>query len=218
MPMDYETRVRTVDRLVGERPSLYTCREAILQAAEHLIRCYTRGGTVFSCGNGGSAADSGHIVGELMKGFRRSRPINTALRESLARVDAAIGEGLAEMLQGALSAVDLTAQTALTTAFINDRSGDAVYAQQVVGYGSPEDLLIALSTSGNSTNIVYAAVAAQAVGMSVVGMTGSDGGKLAQYCDVTIRVPETDTAGVQELHLPVYHTLCSIAEEHFFPE
>lgn len=215
---DLQYRRRCVASLVERYPALEHCRAAVADSAELLIRCYSRSGTVLTCGNGGSAADAGHIVGELMKGFRHKRPISDGIAKRFSDGDADLAKGLIGSLQAPLPAIDLTAQAALITAFVNDRAAETVYAQQVLGYSSPENLLIAISTSGNSRNIVYAAFAARSLGLSVIGLTGRSGGDLSRWCDVCISVPADETAFVQELHLPVYHALCEIAEHHFFPD
>jgi len=161
-----------------------------------------------ACGNGGSAADADHIVGELMKGFFLKREIPEEEKE-------AIGE-MGAYLQGALPAIALTGHSALSTAFLNDVHPEMVFAQQVYGYGKPGDVLIALTTSGNSVNVLHAADVARAKGMKVIGMTGRDGGKLKSKCDCCIIVPANVTADIQEYHLPIYHTLCAMLEDHFF--
>lgn len=205
-----------VDSLMERQRDLAECRDSIIEACERLVRCYLREGMVLTCGNGGSASDSGHIVGELMKGFRKTRPLPIGIASTLERLDPRIAGTLLPALQQPLPAIDLTAQNALLTAFVNDQSPDAVFAQQVLAYSQPENVLIAMSTSGNSTNVVYAAFTAKALGLTTIGLTGKGGGELANWCDVLIAVPETDTAGVQELHLPIYHTLCTVVEAHFF--
>ena len=209
-------RIRTVDELILRYPVLKTCRNDVLNACERLIRCYLIGGMVLICGNGGSAADSGHIVGELVKGFRKRRSLSDTLATRLNSLDADLADILTSSLQMPLPAIDLTAHAALISALSNDQSAEAVYAQQVLAYAHPENLLVVLSTSGNSKNVVYAAFVAKSFGLTTIGLTGEGGGDLARWCDVTIAVPETDTAAVQELHLPVYHALCSAVEEHFF--
>ncbi len=168
------------------------------------------------CGNGGSASDSAHIVGELMKGFLSERKLSPDLSEPLLGGDVKMGEHIVEHLQIGLPAIDLTAQASLFTAFVNDCSADLVFAQQVAAYATEDDVFIGLSTSGNSSNVVYGVYTAKMLGAATIGMTGSKGGEMAKWCDALIAVPETTTAEVQELHLPVYHTLCAIVEEHFF--
>ena len=180
------------------------------------MECYENGGKLLIVGNGGSAADSEHIVGELMKGFVKHRPVDDAMRKALSEVDPARGAALAEKLQGGLPAIALTAHTALSTAFANDMDPVMCYAQQVHGYGKPGDVFLGISTSGNAENVMYAAVTAKAKGMKVVALTGKDGGKLAKISDVAMIMPEQETYKIQELHLPVYHVLCLMLEEHFY--
>jgi D-sedoheptulose 7-phosphate isomerase len=161
-------------------------------------------------------ADADHLVAELMKDFRCSRPLPAQIRRRLAESGGPDGLLLADTLQGALPAISLGAHAALTSAFSNDRSPEAVFAQQVLGYGRPGDALACFSTSGDSRNVVLAATAARAVGMTVIGLTGRGGGRLAALCDAVIRVPADETCGVQELHLPVYHALAAALEAEFF--
>ena len=175
---------------------------------ELLINTYRNGGKILVCGNGGSAADSEHIVGELMKGFVSKRPVT----------DARIPAQLRQRLQGALQAISLPSQCAVLSAFINDVDPQMMYAQLVYGYGKPQDLLIGLSTSGNSQNVVNATMVAKAIGMKVISLTGAKFSKLQELSDVTIRVPETETFMVQEYHLPVYHYLCAGVEQAMFGE
>ena len=189
-------------------PALCACREDIENAMELLINTYRNGGKILVCGNGGSAADSEHIVGELMKGFVSKRPVT----------DARIPAQLRQRLQGALPAISLPSQCAVLSAFINDVDPQMMYAQLVYGYGKPQDLLIGLSTSGNSQNVVTATMVAKAIGMKVISLTGAKFSKLQELSDVTIRVPETETFMVQEYHLPVYHYLCAGVEQAMFGE
>ena len=197
-----------LERMTKRYPVLEEKREDILQAYRMLSGCYQRGGKLLLCGNGGSAADAGHIVGELMKGFYKKRPLPPELKDRL-------GE-MGDRLQGALPAVSLAQADPLFTAFSNDVDASLVFAQQVIGLGRKGDVLMAISTSGNSDNIVKAAKAARAVEMRVIGLTGEGGGRLAEESDVLINVPAAETADVQELHLPVYHALCAMLEEKFF--
>ncbi|MBG0787816.1 MAG: SIS domain-containing protein [Anaerolineaceae bacterium] len=205
-----------ISKLVHRYPDLEQTREDITRAAEVLIQVYSEKGKVLVCGNGGSASDSEHIVGELMKAFALDRPVSAGFRHDLA--DKYPGEAgyLADHLQRALPAISLVSQSALISAYANDVAPDMVYAQQVYGYGQAGDALIALSTSGNSTNVINAVKIASVMGVRTIGMTNSDGGKLAPLCDVCIRVPRKDTPEVQELHLPIYHALCELLEEKFF--
>ena len=167
-------------------------------------------------GNGGSAADAEHIVGELMKGFVKDRPVSEEMCEALRSVDPERAEGLIRNLQEGLQAICLNAHTSLNTAFANDKDPVMCYAQQVNGYGKPGDVFMGISTSGNAENVMYAAVTAKAKGMKVIALTGKDGGKLAKISDVSIIVPEQETYKIQEYHLPIYHALCLMLEERFY--
>lgn len=185
-----------------------------------LERCLRAGGTVYVCGNGGSAADAEHIVGELMKSMARPRPLGAPDRRALGAAApddlAADAAYLAEKLEGALRAVCLSSQSALLTAVANDTGGDLGFAQQVFGYGRPGDVLWALSTSGRARNVVLAALAARARAMPVLALTGRSGQPLGSLADVWVAVPADDVAGAQELHRPVYHALCQALEDAFF--
>ena len=207
---------RYLTELTERYPVLKQVEGDIKSLYETIRESYENGGKLLIAGNGGSCADSEHIVGELMKGFVKKRAVPEEMAERLKSVDPERGEKLAGSLQQGLAAVALTGHTALSTAFLNDVDGDMIYAQQVYGYGKPGDVLLGITTSGNSENIMYAAVAAKAKGMKVVGLTGRDGGKLKGICDAAVVVPETETFKIQELHLPVYHALCLMLEEHFF--
>ena len=197
-------------------PALGECQESIERAAELLIRTYRDGGKVLACGNGGSASDALHIIGELMKSFvikRRIRPeVETAIRKT-CDADADL---LCERLEGALPAISLVGEAALVTAYSNDTAPELAFAQQVYGHGRPGDLLIGISTSGNSRNVIYAAEVARAMGMHTLALTGAGGGKLSLVSDCTVAVPERETYRIQELHLPVYHALCLAVENEFF--
>ena len=202
--------------LLSRYPLLKVCEERIEKSFLLLKQSYTDGGKLLICGNGGSAADAEHIVGELMKGFKSPRLLDEASQQKLKDIDKEEGSLLAENLQGALPAIALDGHPALTTAYINDCNPLLCFAQQVNGYGREGDVLIGISTSGNSQNIIYAAVTAKAKGMKVVGLTGAKDSKLSELADVCIQVPETETYKIQELHLPVYHCLCLMLEEEFF--
>lgn len=206
-----------ISALLARYPRLEPCRSDLEAAMETLTACYRRGGKLLICGNGGSCADAQHIVGELMKGFLKKRPLG---QEQKARMQAAcpgLPDELLDGLQGALPAIALSQESALTTAFANDVDPLAIYAQQVLGYGRPGDVLLGISTSGNAKNVCHAAQVATALGLKVIGLTGQTGGRLKSLADVCICVPETETFRIQELHLPVYHTLCAQLEEDFFP-
>ena len=205
-----------INDLVNRYSALAAVRDDIELVYKHLVECYENGGKVLIVGNGGSAADSEHIVGELMKGFIKNRPVSAEMYEALVAVDPVRGEALAKNLQGGLPAIALTAHTSLNTAFANDRDPVMIYAQQVNGYGKPGDVFLGISTSGNAENVMYAAVTAKAKGMKVLALTGKDGGKLAKVADTSIIVPVQETYKIQELHLPIYHVLCLMLEDYFY--
>jgi len=201
-----------LNELVERYPQLLSRKSEIARAADTLISCFRQGGKLLLCGNGGSSSDSDHIAGELLKGFEHKRPLSGKLKNNLIKVDKERGLYLSEMLQKGLPAISLSAHTGLITAVANDTDADLIYAQQVISFGKPGDILMALSTSGNSHNIIDAIVTARSIGITVIGLTGESGGKIGRMCDILINVPEKKTAFVQELHLPVYHTICRIVE------
>ena len=205
-----------LDRLIDRYPKLIVCREDIWKAYQIFETAYSSGRKLLVSGNGGSASDSEHIVGELMKEFKLKRKVYGKQASALKDIDSELGQTLADNLQGALPAISLTGHSSLTTAFMNDAMPELVFAQQVNGYGKPGDVYLGISTSGNSKNVLYAAVNAKAKGLKVIGLTGAKENKLMKYADVCIRVPETETYKIQELHLPVYHCLCLMLEERFF--
>ena len=202
--------------LINRYPVLEPVKEAIFQAYCLLEKCYEGGGKLLIGGNGGSSADSEHIVGELMKGFCKKRQVPEDFAGKLMEADKERGKYLAEKLQQGLPAIALTGHTALSTAYLNDVDGLLTIAQQLYGYGKKGDVFLGISTSGNSENILYAAAAARAMEIPVIALTGKDGGRLAEAADVAIIVPEQETYRIQELHLPVYHALCLMLEERFF--
>lgn len=205
-----------LEELTGRYPVLEGVKEEIRAAFLRLKDCYSQGGKVLIAGNGGSSADSEHIVGELMKGFVKRRPVSPEFEKALTEADPERGKALARGLQGALPAIALTSHPSLSTAFLNDVDGEMIYAQQLYGYGKRGDVFVGISTSGNAKNIMYAVTVAKALGIGTVGLTGKDGGELAKACDVAIVVPEQETYKIQELHLPVYHALCLMLEEYFY--
>lgn len=207
-----------IDLLVERYPKLDVCRQSIEDAYLMLVECYEQGGKLLVAGNGGSAADSEHIAGELMKRFEKPRPVPKEFVEKLVKVDPELGPGLAKNLEQSLMAIPLVAHEALTTAYINDVDGLGVFAQQLYGFGRPGDVFLGISTSGNSKNVINATVVARADGIKVIGLTGAKGGKLAEVADVAIKAPETETYKIQECHLPIYHCLCLMLEDHFFGE
>lgn len=209
-------KMRCLDLLLLRYPRLTCCRTDIIAAFEVLTGCYASQGKMLVCGNGGSAADAEHIVGELMKGFKNDRKLQDKEVGRLMSIDVDRGRILGCHLQGALPAIALGGHMALSTAYMNDCEPLLCFAQQVNGYGTKDDVLLCISTSGNSENVLYAAVTAKAKGMKVIGLTGDKHSKLSALSDVCIRVPETETYRIQELHLPVYHCLCLMLEEKFF--
>ena len=204
--------------LIQRYPMLESSKKDIILAYHLMESCYSRGGKILIAGNGGSAADAEHIVGELMKGFKLPRKLPPVLQEKLISEDMELGHVLAENLQSALPAIALDGHLALSTAYMNDCNPLLCFAQQVNGYGNPGDVFWGISTSGNSKNILYAATTARAKGMKVIGLTGARENQLSRISDVCIKVPQTETYRIQELHLPVYHCLCLMLEEKFFGE
>ena len=202
--------VEDIEMLIKRRPELEVCRGTITLACEAMLSCFRSGNQVLLCGNGGSAADCEHIAGELVKRFSRPRPLDGNLAEKL-------GPDLAKKLHGALPALSLPSMVGFTTAFVNDDEPEYAFAQQVVAFGKPGDVLLGISTSGNSKNVVHAAKAANALDLVSIGLTGQNGGQLASTCKIMIQVPATEVPRVQELHLPVYHTLCQVVEDTLFP-
>ena len=211
-----ENTKKQIEVLLQRYPVLQPCKESIVETVETLIQAYRQEKKLLVCGNGGSAADSLHIVGELMKGFVLPRTLPEDFQQKLRDTAPDSAEYLIRNLQGALPAVSLVSETALSTAYANDQAPDLAFAQQVMGQGKTGDILLAISTSGNSANVLYAAQVAKAIGIRVVGLTGVGGGKLKNWSDVLIAVPEKETYRIQELHLPVYHAVCLALEEEFF--
>ncbi len=219
-----KTGIDTVDKdqmghiteLVSRYPQLAICQDDIIRAYDLLEECYSNDHKLLVAGNGGSAADSEHIAGELMKRFKMPRPVPETLKKRLIEIDPERGKELGNNLEQGLMTIPLVAHEALSTAYINDVDGLGVFAQQLYGFGRPGDIFLGISTSGNSKNILSATVIARALGIKVIGLTGKTGGELASIADVSIRVPEMETYKIQELHLPVYHCLCLMLEQHFF--
>lgn len=205
-----------MDTFTERYPMLKSCKAEIEYAEKLLTDCFVSGGKLLICGNGGSAADSGHIVGELMKGFLLKRELSEETKEKIRRRFPEDAGFLCDNLQGALPAISLCAHAELMTAFENDVRSDMVYAQQVLGYGKEGDVLLAITTSGNSKNVINAAKTAKALGLWVIGLSGENKASLDGLADTVIHVPETETYKVQELHLPVYHYLCASVEQKIF--
>lgn len=207
-----------IEVLVNRYPVLNSVKDEIVEAYFLLVESYKNEGKLLIAGNGGSAADAEHIVGELMKGFKLPRKLNENFTDKLISENEELGTVLEESLQGALPAIALDGHPALSTAYMNDCEPLLCFAQQVNGYGKAGDVFLGISTSGNSKNILYAATTAHAKGMKVIGLTGAKDSKLTQMSDVCIKVPQTETYMIQELHLPVYHCLCLMLEDEFFGE
>ena len=210
--------LKQVDILIERYPELNSQKQNIIDAYEVLEKAYSNGGKLLVAGNGGSAADSEHIVGELMKGFENPRKLSNDYRNRLVKIDEEMGRVLGENLQGGLPAIALDGHLALSTAYMNDCEPLLCFAQQVNGFGCDDDVFLGISTSGNSKNILYAATVAKAKGMKVIGLTGAKDSKLSGLADVTIRSSQTRTYMIQEHHLPIYHCLCLMLEERFFGE
>ncbi len=204
-----------LEELIERYPILKECKNDIDEAFKVMVKSFETSHKMLIAGNGGSAADSNHIVGELMKSFELKRPISKELYEKIIKNEK-YGEMLANSLQGALPTISLNNHESLNTAFLNDVNPYVTFAQQVFGYGQTDDVFLGISTSGNSKNIVMAAIVAKAKGMKVIGLTGKKDSDLSSIADITIKVPETRVFKIQELHLPVYHCLCLMLEKYFF--
>ncbi len=207
-----------LESLTAKFPDLLPMIADVGRAVDLLANCYQQGGKVLICGNGGSAADAEHVVGELMKGYLSQRPVPDTLRRGLAEAYPEDGAYLADHLQGALPTISLASHSALITAIINDIAGDMIFAQQVYGFGRRGDLLMAISTSGNAVNVCHALQVARTLGLQTLGFTGRSGGRMKQYCDLALCVPQDRTADVQERHLAIYHAVCALLEEALFPQ
>ena len=217
-----ESTYAAVDTLITRYPALAACAADVRAAVEALVDSYRAGGKLIVCGNGGSASDAEHIVGELMKGFLLPRHLGEDLLEKLHEtcdvIDPRMVDYFMQNLQGALPAISLPSQLAISTAFSNDQAPDLTFAQQVLGLGKPEDVLLGITTSGNSKNVLYAFRMAKALGLTTIALTGASGGKcvMGGYADIVIKAPAEETYMIQEYHLPIYHTLCIALEEEFF--
>ncbi|MBR5408163.1 MAG: SIS domain-containing protein [Lachnospiraceae bacterium] len=211
-----KTIIAHIDETIERYPKLSACKADMESAYMLLKDTFENDHKLLVAGNGGSAADSEHIAGELMKRFKLRRPVSNDFAGKLKDIDSVRGKRLADNLERSLTVIPLVAHEALTTAFFNDVDAEGVFAQQLYGYGRAGDVFLGISTSGNSENIINAAVCAKAMGIKVIALTGASGGRLAGFADITINVPETETYLIQELHLPVYHCLCLMLEEKFF--
>ena len=208
--------MKHLELLIERYPSLAVCESEIKRAIEAIIACYEKGGKLLLCGNGGSCADCDHIVGELMKGFLKKRPLDDSKKAEMREKCAELDDATLSKLQSGLGAISLPSITALGSAFNNDVDPELTYAQATLALGKAGDVFIGLSTSGNAKNVAAAARVAKGLGMTVIGMSGEGGGKLADLSDIAIRVPESETFKIQELHLPVYHAICAEVEEYFY--
>lgn len=210
------TTYAVITNLFARYPALESCKASVEAAVEVLLRCFQSGNKLLVCGNGGSASDSEHIVGELMKTFMLNRPLDAAMREKIRAAYPEHAEHMIANLQRAVPAISLVSETALMTAYTNDNSAEMAFAQQVLSYGRPGDVLLAITTSGNSVNVLNAARIARIAEVNVIGLTGQSGGKLKALSDVCICAPASLTYQIQEYHLPIYHCLCACVENELF--
>ena len=205
-----------IDELIKRYPCLSACEDDIKKATDEIISCFEKGGKLLLCGNGGSCSDCEHIAGELMKGFLKMRPLTDEKKTQMKAACPLVEDEILNQLQRGLPASPLSSFTALNSAFCNDVNAELVYAQTLTALAKEQDVLFAISTSGNSKNVVNAAKVAQALGIIVISLTGRDGGKIRELSDICICVPEIETYKIQELHLPIYHYLCAEIEKYFF--
>jgi D-sedoheptulose 7-phosphate isomerase len=206
---------KKIDELIERYPKLAAIDQSICEAVDVIVDCYKHGNKLMVCGNGGSAADALHIVGELMKSFVYPRKIMPTYAEKI-RNSALHADYLIDHLQMAFPVISLVSEVGLLTAYSNDVAADMNFAQQVFGQGKAGDVLLTISTSGNSKNVIYAAEVSRAFDIKVIALTGMNGGKLKEICDLLINVPEIETFKIQELHLPVYHAICLAIESEFY--
>ncbi len=211
-------QLKYLDSLLNRYKQLNSCKDSIEKAYTILTSSFKNGNKLLVCGNGGSASDSDHITGELLKSFVKKRILEESFMASLVKIDKEVGSYLSSKLQGALPVIALSNNTSLITATLNDIDSNLIFAQQVMGLGKENDVFLGISTSGNSKDIIYAMTVAKAKGLKTIALTGNDGGKLKNIADVSIIAPETETYKIQELHLPIYHTICLLLEEYFWKE
>ena len=205
-----------VEKLLEKRPELSIAAEGIEQAIDTIVQCFNNGGKLLICGNGGSCADADHIAGEFLKSYLIPRPLKKELAAVFEKSKHPDGDFLAQSLQEGLPVISLCAHSAAVSAIMNDISADVIFAQQVMAYGRKEDVLLAISTSGMARNVILAAVTARNLGMTAIGLTGRDGGKFPEECDIVIQVPADITPDIQEYHVAIYHALCGAIEERIF--
>lgn len=204
-----------IDQFFAEKQELNYLKESIVQSIEMLAKS-TKKNKILVCGNGGSAADSEHIAGELLKSFALKRQTPVEFKEKLVSLYGEDGEMIADNIQGGIKCIPLTSFCAFNTAFLNDCNEKMLFAQLVNALGEKNDILIAISTSGNSKNVVYATLLAKAKGMKVIALTGQTGGKLKDYADILLNVPSKIVYKIQEYHIQVYHLLCLCLESEVF--
>ena len=216
LPQFEERACSILDDLLCRYPVLQPCRKSIWDAYVVLRECFLNDKALFTCGNGGSAADSDHIVGEIVKGFTKKRPLSIEEQKSFVENGENEGGILGDKLQQGFRAFNLMSQSAIWSAVANDLDSDMGAGQQLWSLGRSGDVLLGISTSGNARNVAMAVQVARVRGIQVIGLTGKNGGRLARKADICICVPEKDTYKVQELHLPVYHALCMMVEHSFF--
>ena len=207
-----------IENLIMRFPKLSNCKEEIENSILEIVDCYKNNGKLLICGNGGSASDSLHMVGELMKSFVLPRKLENKYIDKIKNIFPQEAEYFISNLQSSLPAIALVSEISLITAYSNDNNSELVFAQQVLGYGNEEDILIAISTSGNSKNVIYASQISKIKGMKVISFTGKFGGKLKEISDININVEEEETYIIQEYHLPIYHTICLGVEKEMFGE
>lgn len=205
-----------VNAFFERHPDLLPLKDQILEACHTLITVFQNGNKLLLCGNGGSCADCDHIAGEFLKGFLLKRPVYTEIQNVMADKYGEMGAEIAEKLQMGLPTISLVTHSAAISAFENDVDPELIYAQQVLAYGKPGDVLIGISTSGGAKNVAAAVMTANSIGVKTIGLTGKDGGKLAQLADLALIMPECETYRIQEDHLAVYHLLCAVVEYEIF--
>lgn len=211
-----QTSKEILKNLTARYPALKACEQEVGAAVALLLECFNQGGKLLVCGNGGSASDSEHIVGELMKTFMLDRPLDQGMCEKLRSAYPEHTEQMIANLQRAVPAISLVSETALMTAYSNDNSAEMAFAQQVLSYGRPGDILLAITTSGNSANVLHAARIARVVGVKTIALTGASGGRIKPLSDVCVCAPSPITYQIQEYHLPIYHCLCACVENELF--
>lgn len=208
--------IQIMESFYNKHPEFTLIKENIMEACQLITDAYRIGGKLLVCGNGGSCADSDHIVSELMKGFLLYRPLDIELKNRFKQYFGENGWKVSEKLQYSLPAISLNAHISFSTAFTNDVDAELAYAQQVMGYGKKEDVIIGISTSGNAKNVYFAFMTARVKGMKCIALSGRDGGKLASIADCSLIVPHNETYLIQEHHLVIYHFICSFIESEMF--